>query len=160
MPQAAPRRADPPSSPAAERALIGSALLDYDRLTAEGLHGLQSADFFSPIHSIVWLGIERVAASQGPVGVITVTAALAEMGELDRLDALLRPDTPEGYMVGCWADSWAVSGSSHWAKMIREYAERRRAIARGSAIVRDAHRGVVDEEPAIYDRDEYKGLDF
>lgn len=140
-PQAAPRRADPPASPAAERALIGAALLDYDRLAAEGLHGLQPADFFLPAHSLIWLGIERVAASHGPVGVITVTAALAEMGELDRLDALLRPDTPEGYMVGCWQDCFAVSGSSYWAKMIREYAARRRAIARGSAIVRDAYEG-------------------
>jgi replicative DNA helicase len=136
-------------------------LLDFPTVAAESRHSaISAADFFIPAHSLIWQAIERVGAAGTPVGVVTVAHELAAMGEIDRLDALLRPDTPEGYMVGLWADSWAATGASAWARMIHEYAERRRAIARGSAIVRDAHRGPVVEEQAIYDRDEYKGLEF
>lgn len=142
LPQAAPRRADPPASPAAERAFLGAAMLDYPTVAAESRHSaISAADFASPVHSLIWQAIERVGAAGMPVGVVTVAHELAAMGEIDRLDALLRPDTPEGYMVGLWADSWAATGASAWARMIHDYAERRRAIERGAAIVRDAYNG-------------------
>lgn len=141
-PQAAPRRADPPASPAAERALIGAALLDWPTLAAEGVLGAVSAsDFASPAHSLIWDAIVAVGGSHAAVGVITVTHMLALRGELDRVDALLAPQATEPYLVGCWADSWAANGSSAWARMIRDYADRRRAIARGQRIVREAYEG-------------------
>jgi replicative DNA helicase len=139
--KAVPRRGEVPHSPAAERALLGAALLDYPGLRQEGLRGLSAGDFFHPAHSLIWSAIERVGATGTPVGVITVCHALAEAGEIDRIDGLLRPDYAEPYLAGLWADCWAVSGAGAWAGIIREYAERRRAVERGSAIVRDAMNG-------------------
>jgi len=140
-PQTAPRRADPPASPAIERAVIGAALLDYEGLRAEGLGSLTAADYFLPVHTLAWRAIERVAATGTPVSVLTVAHALAEAGEIDDFDALVAPDYCEPYLVGCWGDCASAVGASAWARIVHDYAERRRAIARGSAIVRDAYDG-------------------
>ncbi len=125
-----------------ERALIGAALLDVDQLAREAVfQTIQADDFFFTAHSIIWQAIERLRGSGTPVGVLTVTAEFAQMGVLDRMDELTKPEYTEAYLTGCWADSLSSIGAGAWARIIHDYADRRRAIDNAGKTVRDAYAG-------------------
>ena len=141
--RAAARRGEVPSSPAAERALIGAALLGDD-LAADGVRAaVQAADFFGPGHAAIWIAVERCWALARPVSYITVAATLAELGTIDEVDRMTGGTEP--YLVGCWRDAWSISGALQWATMIHKYAERRRIIQSASIAARAAYAEVTIE---------------
>lgn len=139
-----PRRGEVPQSASLERALIGAALVDTDELARERVfEAVQAADFFFTAHSLIWDAIAHVRAAGEAVDVLTVTAMLASLGTLERADELVKhePGKTEGYLVGCWDFSYSASGAVAWARIIRDYAERRRAIDKAGKAAREAYAG-------------------
>lgn len=79
----------PPHDPDAERALLGSALLDPLALTIA--LSLRSEDFFEEKHRVIHSAMRSLAERGAPVDSITLRA---ELGRRARLDDLSRPATP------------------------------------------------------------------
>ena len=154
-----PPRPPLPSCEDAERALLGAVLLDEAQVWAEGCGSVAIADFHYPLHRAIWEAMLRLRAEHTTIDGITLVDMLARLGYLEAVDKLCHPVATEAFFIGLWADTWASRGCSAHAKMITEYAERRRMIEAGITMVNAGMRG-RDASPAIYERDEYRNVDF
>lgn len=142
--KAAPRRGELPWSMSAERALLGALLVDADEGWREGVHETVSAhDFFYLPNRAVYVAMRALTKKRIAVTCPTVAYELAEQGVIDDLDADLAPEYTEPYLVGLMAESFAATGCIAFARMVREYADRRRRIEQGTQMVREAYAGEV-----------------
>lgn len=130
----------------AERALIGSMLIDPDAILRVREIGLREDDFFGPSLRIIYQAIDYLAARYDPVGIIAVSSVLSERKRKDgrsQLDEIggsavltrLTELTPTTIHV------------SHYAAIVRQCAERRRVIETSGKIAQTAyeHEGNIDE---------------
>lgn len=156
---AAPRRGELPQSMSAERALLGALLVDADEGWDEGVHAtVKAGDFFFPPHRAIYAAIRSLATKKTQVTCPTVTFELSEQGVIDDVDAGVKPDYTEPYLVGLMAESFAATGCIAFARIVRDCADRRRRIEQGARMVAEGYQGNVPDETPLYERDEYKDL--
>lgn len=157
--KAAPRKADVPYSEAAERAVLGAVLIDEEVAWAEGVGSIPIADFFVDVHRAIWEAMLRLRTERTAVSGVTVCDMLAKLVYIDACDRLVAPDRIEEFVCDLYNETWASHGCSAHARMVMEYAERRRLISAGITQINAAMRGERVEKP-IYERDEYAGVEF
>lgn len=139
-PNAAPRRGEVPYSDSAERQLIGAVLNDEPTALAERVNELDPVCFFVPENRAVWRAFGWLWHRGEPVTVPTVCHALAELGYLDALDKLLAPHLyAEPFLFVLMDENYSAYGCGAWAKMVKEYAERRALIKTGTKMVQQGY---------------------
>lgn len=150
-----------PQCAAAERLLLGAVLVNEEQVWAEQCGSIVDIeDFFVPEHRAIWTAMLRLRIERTPVTWLTVAHMLEQMDYLRYVDELTKHEGgTEPYLVGLTADCWAATGCSAHARMVADYAERRRLLEAGVAMIQDA---VHARKPslAIYERPEYAGADF
>jgi len=108
----------PPHNLAAERSLLGAALLSAKAIeTAAGVVGPD--DFYKPAHGHIWHAIATLAADDQPVDPVTVAAQLGTL-----LDTVGGP----AQLVSLIADTPATSNAARYARIVADMARLRRVI--------------------------------
>ncbi len=83
----------PPHSEEAERGLLGSILLDAERILDLCLErGLTPEAFYLPAHRLIFEAVQDLARESRPVDALTVADALKGRGALDRVGGMLYLD--------------------------------------------------------------------
>ena len=116
----------PPHDEAAERAVIGSALL-APRLVAELAGLVQPSDFYRPTHAELWRILVELHAAGTPGDPIAVAAHLADLGSLTRLGGA-------PYLHTLIAAVPTPANGPHYARIVANHAQRRSVADLGSRL--------------------------
>ncbi|MEV7622658.1 DUF3987 domain-containing protein [Actinoplanes sp. NPDC089786] len=116
----------PPHDEAAERAVIGSALL-APSLVADLADVVQADDFYRPAHAELWRVLVGLHAAGAPADAIAVTAHLANAGSLVRLGGA-------PYLHTMIAAVPSPANASHYARIVADHARRRDVADLGSRL--------------------------
>lgn len=137
--KAAPRRGELPFSIEAECSVLGAALLDPEALRV--VVGLARDDFYFEAHRLIFEAIAHLSVAHSrAVTLPTVAAALAELGSIDRVDELTAEGT-EMYLARLQGDYLAPMWVVPHCAIVKQYADRRRQIEQGAAMVREGFSG-------------------
>ena len=131
--------ATPPHDRDAERAIIGSCLLDKQAI-ASSSEIITPADFYHPAHELIYDTITHLYARLHPVDPITVADELTRRGQLDRA----------GGHAALHEAALAVTSTasaSYYAAIVARHALRRRLITAGTRITQLGHQA-GDTDPA------------
>lgn len=128
----------------AERAVLGGILVDPTRYE-DAAEVLVEGDWFRDAHAIIWRAIKTVLADGGAVDFLTIKAALAP-------DALERAGGP-GYLFSLTDGVPKSSNVGHYARLVHDYAVRRKVELLGRTLVAAAQAG-EDSGADLLDRGE------
>ena len=67
-----------------EAAVLGALMLEKDAYT-EVCDILKPESFYEPAHQTIYAAVQTLGASQEPIDMLTVTEALRQMGQLDKV---------------------------------------------------------------------------
>lgn len=127
-----------PQSPDAERAVLGSILIDpgaFWRVSAM----ISAGDFFKDSHRVIWATASALAADRQEIDLLTVKDLLRRRGELDLAGG--------GAYVSSLTDSVpSVASVETAAAIVADHARLRRLLMAGNAIMRAA--GEPGADPA------------
>ena len=121
----------PPNDTEAERAVLGSMLIDPETVS-DVMEVITSEDFYNEKHKIVFRAMERLVEKADPVDVVTLSDVL-------RKEAVIEKIGGEVFLVQL---AQGVPTSAHcveYAKLVREKAVLRNLINTGSKIVENAY---------------------
>lgn len=138
MTPAAPRRGDLPYSIEAERSVLGGALLQPEAL-ATVTSRLGRSDFYFEGHRLIWDALAHLVDTRQPATLPTACNMLAALGAIDQVDELT--GGAEVYLTELQGDYLAPIWVEAHCAIVREYADRRRQIEQGAAMVRDGFSG-------------------
>ncbi|MCB9654845.1 MAG: replicative DNA helicase [Deltaproteobacteria bacterium] len=139
----------PPQDLEAERAVLGSVLLNNEAIYT-ALEELSPEDFYRPAHQILFKAMTALAVKSEPVDAVTLSASLKGTGELEAV----------GGLAGIISLSEAVPTAAnvkHYAGIVRRAGMLRNLIGAATSIVQEAYsstdpEGTVDlAEKAIFE---------
>ncbi|PRY17629.1 DUF3987 domain-containing protein [Pseudosporangium ferrugineum] len=116
----------PPHDEAAERAVIGAALL-APHLVADLAGIVQPDDFHRPAHAALWRTLVDLHAAGTSGDPITVTAHLAETGDLGRVGGA-------PYLHTLINAVPSTANATHYARIVADHARRRDVAALGARL--------------------------
>ncbi len=122
---------------AAEQAVIGAALLAPAGM-ADLAAALAPDDFGRPAHRVLWEAMCGMHAAGTPTDPITVTAHLAEAGDLGKVGGA-------PYLHTLTADVPTAANAAHYAGIVADLAKRRKVADLGAHLTRLA---ISDADPA------------
>jgi replicative DNA helicase len=117
----------PPQDVAAEQCVLGGMLLSKDAI-ADVVEILRSSDFYRPVHATIFERILDLYGRGDPADMITVTAALADSGELGRVGGA-------PYLHTLMSLVPTAANSGYYARIVAERAVLRRLVEAGTRIV-------------------------
>jgi replicative DNA helicase len=123
----------PPHDEAAERAVIGAALLAPHVMTKLAA-ALAPTDFYRPAHTVLWEALCAMHAGGTPTDPITVTAYLAETGQLSKMGGA-------AYLHTLTHDVPTAGNAGHYAAIVTGYAKRRQVADLGNRLTTVAASG-------------------
>ncbi|MEU7909168.1 DUF3987 domain-containing protein [Actinoplanes sp. NPDC049118] len=118
---------------AAEQAVIGAALL-APTLMADLAATLTPGDFGRPAHTVLWKAMCAMHAAGTPTDPITVTAHLAEAGDLGRVGGA-------PYLHTLTAEVPSAANAGHYAAIVAGHAKRRKVADLGTQLAQLAASG-------------------
>jgi len=118
---------------AAEQAVIGAALL-APNLMGDLAATLTPQDFGRPAHGVLWEAMCGMHAAGTPTDPITVTAHLAEAGDLGRVGGA-------PYLHTLTADVPSAANAAHYAGIVADLAKRRKVADLGTQLAQLAASG-------------------
>jgi replicative DNA helicase len=144
----------PPQDIAAEQGVIGGMLLSKDAI-ADVVEILKSHDFYKPVHATIFDTILDLYGRGEPADAVTVTAALADSGDLTRVGGV-------PYLHTVMESVPTAANAAYYARIVSERAVLRRLVEAGTKIVqlgygaggnggRDVDDTVDLAQQAIYD---------
>lgn len=123
---------------AAEQAVIGAALL-APTLMADLAATLAPTDFGRPAHAVLWESMCAMHAAGTPTDPITVTAHLAEAGDLGRVGGA-------PYLHTLTAEVPSAANAGHYAAIVAGHAKRRKVADLGTQLAQLAASGADPAE--------------
>ncbi|MFN2377775.1 MAG: replicative DNA helicase [Candidatus Binatia bacterium] len=121
----------PPHSQEAEESVLGALLTDSDAF--DRIADLVTADdFYAERHSRIFAAISALSAQARPADVITVTEALKQTGELQRVGGT-------SYLVELAEKVVTAANVDHYARLVHDKAILRRLIRTSSEILSGAY---------------------
>jgi replicative DNA helicase len=111
---------------AAEQAVIGAALL-APHLMVDLAAALAPADFGRPAHAVLWESMCAMHAAGTPTDPITVTAHLAEAGDLGKVGGA-------PYLHTLTAEVPSAANAGHYAAIVAGHAKRRKVADLGTQL--------------------------
>ncbi|GAA2495069.1 replicative DNA helicase [Winogradskya consettensis] len=144
----------PPQDIAAEQSVLGGMLLSKDAI-ADVVEMLKVADFYRPVHATIFDIILGLYGRGEPADGVTVAAALADSGDLQRIGGV-------PYLHTLMESVPTAANASYYARIVADRAILRRVVEAGTRIVQlgygsGGHEGrdvddIVDlAQQAIYD---------
>ena len=116
----------PPNSPDAERAVLGSCLLSKEAL-GSAIEILKPEDFYSPDNRKVYEVLSAMYMADKPADIVTVQIELDSRGELEPLGG-------QAYFAGLVHNVTTTANVINHAGIVRENAVRRKLLLVGDAI--------------------------
>ncbi|MFI1992422.1 replicative DNA helicase [Actinoplanes sp. NPDC020271] len=116
----------PPQDVAAEQGVLGGMLLSKDAI-ADVVEILKTNDFYRPIHSTVYDVILDLYGRGEPADALTVAAALADSGDLQRVGGV-------PYLHTLIESVPTAANASYYARIVSERAILRRLVEAGTKI--------------------------
>ncbi len=141
-----------PSSPEAEKAVIGCGL--WDSTKVDELHWLRPHDFWNKAHQEIWDVMQWLRLQNLSADLMTVTARLGELGKLEYCGGV-------DYLNSLLREAFAPSNAEYHARIVKDHSMRRQAISicsdgcsslNGGRTANGDPRGVIDEIDAIQQR--------
>jgi replicative DNA helicase len=130
----------PPHDLEAEQAVLGAAMLDAAART-DVLERLGADDFYQPAHRTVFGAIAALEARGGPVDAVTVGHQLQAAGELAGVGG--------GPFLHTLVAGVPTAGhAGHYARIVRDCAERRRLIDKGTRLAQVGYEASTAAEAA------------
>jgi replicative DNA helicase len=123
----------PPQDLEAERAVLGSMVLDNHSIP-DVLLVMDADDFYSPRHAQIWQAITGLWQDSKSVDLITLRDRLQQKGALDTVGGV-------GALVGIAESVPSAVNAAQYAGIVRDMAVRRRVILQSVAAMREAHEG-------------------
>ncbi|MEV6630072.1 DUF3987 domain-containing protein [Actinoplanes sp. NPDC051470] len=123
---------------AAEQAVIGAALL-APNLMADLAATLAPSDFWRPAHAVLWESMCAMHAAGTPTDPITVTAHLAEAGDLGRVGGA-------PYLHTLTVELPSAANAGHYVGIVAGHAKRRKVAALGTQLAALATSGADPAE--------------
>lgn len=118
-----PKDPNIPNNLEAERALLGSILLDNTALDVALEMGLEGPAFWSESHRITWQGMNDLAEERHAIDLVTLSESLSREGLLERAGgAAYLAALTDGVPIG------AVGAVREYVRIVREYAARRTVL--------------------------------
>ncbi|WP_347403618.1 replicative DNA helicase [Solwaraspora sp. WMMD406] len=117
----------PPQDIAAEQCVLGGMLLSKDAI-ADVVEILKSNDFYRPIHATIFDAVLDLYGRGEPADPITVSAALADSGDLGRIGGA-------PYLHTLIASVPTAANAAYYARIVAERAVLRRLVEAGTRIV-------------------------
>jgi replicative DNA helicase len=117
----------PPQDIAAEQCVLGGMLLSKDAI-ADVVEILKSHDFYRPIHATIFDTVLDLYGRGEPADAITVSAALADSGDIGRVGGA-------PYLHTLIASVPTAANASYYARIVAERAVLRRLVDAGTKIV-------------------------
>ncbi|TDB99604.1 replicative DNA helicase [Micromonospora fluostatini] len=108
----------PPQDVSAEQSTLGGMLISKDAIS-DVVEILKSADFYKPVHATIFDAILDLYGRGQPADAITVAAALADSGDLERIGGA-------PYLHTCMAAVPTAANAGYYARIVKD-----RAVARG-----------------------------
>ena len=121
----------PPQNAKAEMSVIGSLLLDNERI-GDVARILEPRDFHAPDHRCVYAAILAMADTAAPIDVVTLSDALSKTGDLERLGGA-------DHLVTLLESVPSAANAEYYANIVRAAAVRRELIHTGGDIVRGGY---------------------
>ena len=118
----------PPSNLEAERAVLGSCLLDRDALV-DVTEFLSPDDFYDLNYRDVYNVILEMTQRSKPVDMLTLSAELSDRGLLEKLGG-------QSFLAAIVDSTPTAANAEYHARIVRDKAVRRRLISAGNAITR------------------------
>lgn len=116
----------PPQDVAAEQGVLGGMLLSKDAI-ADVVEILKTPDFYRPIHATVYDVILDLYGRGEPADALTVSAALADSGDLQRIGGV-------PYLHTLIESVPTAANASYYARIVSERAILRRLVEAGTKI--------------------------
>ncbi|HQF62372.1 MAG TPA: AAA family ATPase [Anaerolineaceae bacterium] len=125
----------PPHDVNSERALLGAALVNPECIPSVALI-VQAQDFFIVCHRWIWEVLLGMIKTGSAIDIVTVSAMLEQISRLAEIGGL-------GYLIGLIAETPSSLHAETYARLVHDYAIRRRAIETASMIAREAYGGAT-----------------
>lgn len=130
-----------PHSIETERSLLGGLLLDGSLLD-EVRDVVEPADFYRPDHRALYVLLGRMAADGDPIDQVTVPERIMREGRTDVYGGL-------PYVIELVDHVTATANIGHYARVVRQKAERRRIIEQFQALTAEAFEGHVPNDELV-----------
>ena len=117
----------PPQDVAAEQGVLGGMLLSKDAI-ADVVEILKTTDFYRPVHSTIFDVVLDLYGRGEPADALTVSAALADSGNLQRIGGV-------PYLHTLIESVPTAANASYYARIVSERAILRRLVEAGTKIV-------------------------
>ncbi|MCP4599098.1 MAG: AAA family ATPase [Proteobacteria bacterium] len=126
----------PPSDEAAERALLGSALLDNSCLPC--IQAIStSSDFYNDRHRIIFECMLALRERSIPIDAVTLGREIERRGEMKRIGGAMA-------ISGLTDVVATIANVEHYAEIVRDLSQRREMIAVSREIIDAGHRQEID----------------
>jgi replicative DNA helicase len=123
----------PPQDNAAEQSVLGSMLLSKDAIADVAEH-LRGADFYRPVHEVIYDTIIDLFGRGEPADPITVANELGRKGELERIGGA-------PYLHTLSANVPIAANAAYYGEIVKEKAILRRMVTAGTKIVQLGYAG-------------------
>ena len=147
----------PPQNLEAERACLGSMLLDKEAIEI-AIDLLNHEDFYSEQHRIMYKALLELYSRSTPVDIVTLTDYLRGTGELDNAGGV-------GYVSALLDEVPTSANIEYYAKIVEQKSLLRKLIRASSGVIslsynteKDAYEIVDEAEKLIFDVTERKGV--
>jgi replicative DNA helicase len=147
----------PPQNLEAERACIGSMLLDKEAIEV-AIDILNEEDFYSEQHRIIYKSLIELYGRSTPVDIVTLTDFLRGSGDIDRAGGV-------GYVSALLDEVPTSANIAYYAKIVEQKSLLRKLIRASSSVIslsynteKDAYEIVDEAEKLIFDVTERKGV--
>ena len=117
----------PPQDVAAEQGVLGGMLLSKDAI-ADVVEILKTHDFYRPVHGTIFDTVLDLYGRGEPADALTVAAALADSGDLQRIGGV-------PYLHTLIESVPTAANASYYARIVSERAILRRLVEAGTKIV-------------------------
>lgn len=127
----------------AELSVLGGVLLDntaLDRVSAL----VDTTDFFSPRHQIIYKAMLRLAEAQQPLDPVTLATTLEQSGELEAVGGM-------DYLFQLSAATASAVNVEHHSQIVHDYAEVRRLVQVCEEVVKKAREGDYEDTERLFD---------
>ena len=133
-----PRGRVPPQDLEAERAVLGSILLDNEAVYV-AIELLGPEDFYRPAHQQVFGAIVELTAKSEPIDVVTLSSKLESKGQLEAIGGLAA-------LIGLSEAVPTAANIKYYGDLVKKKSMLRKLIAAATQIVRDAYESPNPEE--------------
>ena len=131
----------PPQDVAAEQSVLGAMLLSRDAI-ADVVETVREADFYRPVHQVIFASIIDLYGRGEPVDAVTVAADLTRLGELNRIGGA-------PYLHTLVSMVPTAANAAYYGRIVREQAVLRRLVEAGTRIVNMGYAGTGDVDDVV-----------